>query len=632
VSVALVPHSRFSGDPAATPPPLRRDALIAAAALLLAVTTAWITARAGFLAHPGWLAVQKADLILGPVLVGLYWRRRRPASRFGPLLILAGFAFAPYALQALEAPAAYGVGVLAEGLVGLGCAVLVLTFPNGRLDGRVPRILIAAEALAVLAVPTVVRLIQPHFGADGSLSGCRGACPPNGLSVASDPSLASVLLKLDRGLIVVLALATVALLMWRLATGTPPRRRAFLVGAPIAVFFELCRAGYQGLALISPDPSGLHTGLAWTFALSRSTLWYGFLLALIAAELAAGRVLRGLIADSLHRPSLRDLEAMLRAPLGDPGLRLAFRDSREHAWLDGDGRAIAIPGPSSGQAETVIERAGGHRVILLHDRALSDDPELLRTAGAVLLLALGYRDLEAAWNDAVGQLRGSRARIAEAGNVERRRLERDLHDGAQQRLVAVVIKLGALARSNADPSARAELVALELELEATLAELRELAHGIYPPVLADAGLVPALSGLEPSVPLTITAGPGVGRYPEAIESAAYFCCLEAIQNATKHAGPAARIAIALEEDGSTLRFEVRDSGRGFDPSTAGGGMGLRNMHDRLEAVDGRLVLASVPGEGTVVTGIVPLARFRSASRRPSGSGRETPSGPGAAVS
>jgi signal transduction histidine kinase len=597
-----------SGGQAAAAPSARSDALIASAALVLAAVAAWITAHADFLAHPGWLALQKADIILGPVVVGLYWRHRRPASRFGPLLILVGFACAPYALQSVSAPVPYGMGVMFEGLVGLGCAALVLTFPNGRLEGRVPRILLAAEALAVLVVPTVAYLMLPELGADGSISGCRAACPSNGLAVASEPSLASSLIKADRALIVTLALATVALLMWRLATGTPPRRRAFLIGAPIAVFFELCRATYQGLALLSPDPSQFHTDLNWTFAVARSALWYGFLLALIAAELSAGRVLRRLIAESLHRPSLRNLEPMLRVPLGDPDLRLGFWEPRRRVWLDGDGEVVP-PATSPGRRETVIERDDGRAALLLHDRQLDDDPELLQAAGAVALLALEHRDLEAAWNEAMRELRGSRARIAAAGNEERRKLERDLHDGAQQRLVAVLINLGAVSRGCGDPSTRSALLSLEAELESTLTELRELAHGIYPPVLADAGLVAALDGLDPAARLKVTAGPEVGRYPEAIESAVYFCCLEAIQNAVKHAGPAPQVVIGLREDQHGLRFKVQDSGPGFDSSTARAGAGLRNMRDRMEAVDGRLVLTSVPGEGTSVMGIVPLGGF-----------------------
>jgi len=302
---------------------------------------------------------------------------------------------------------------------------------------------------------------------------------------------------------------------------------------------------------------------------------------------------------------------MLRVPLGDPALRLGFWERRKRAWLDGDGVPLAASDPASGRAQTVIERGNRPAAILLHDAQLTDDPELLHAAGAVALLALENADLETAWNEAMRELRSSRARISAAGDVERRKLERDLHDGAQQRLVAALIKLAEVGRGVEDRAARSALAALEAELEQTLVELRELAHGIYPQVLGDEGLVPALRAMDNPGAFKVTAEPEVGRYPSAIESAVYFCCLEAIQNATKHAGPAADVTIRLSQGQEGLRLDVEDSGPGFDPSTTRPGIGLRNMRDRLEAVDGRLELTSRPGRGTVVTGTVPLGRFVS---------------------
>jgi signal transduction histidine kinase len=467
------------------------------------------------------------------------------------------------------------------------------------------------EAVALLVAPTVALLTLPSIGGDGTISGCEARCPANGLFVASIPAFASTLIKADRSLIIAIAFATLGLIGWRVATGTPPRRRAFFIGAPLAVCFELLRAGYHSLFLLSPEPSRLQTYVNWTFALARSTLCYGFLLALVAAELFAGRVLRRLVAELLRRPSLDQLEAMLREPLGDPGLRLGFWDPRTRALVDARGEALTAPEPPSGQVRTVIERDRGRAAVLFHDAQLTDDPELLQAAGTVALLALENLDLEAAWTEALRELQRSRARISAAGDVERRKLERDLHDGAQQRLVAALIKLGEVRGGVDDPAARSELATLVAELERTLLELRELAHGIYPPVLADAGLVPALRATDHTGDLTVIAGSEVGRYGSAIESAVYFCCLEAIQNATKHSGAAADIVIRLSEGAEGLRFDVQDAGPGFDPSTTRPGIGIRNMRDRLEAVGGSLEIVSSLGRGTVVTGTVPLGRFVS---------------------
>ena len=246
---------------------------------------------------------------------------------------------------------------------------------------------------------------------------------------------------------------------------------------------------------------------------------------------------------------------------------------------------------------------------IAHDRQLADDPELLQAAGAVALLARENAGLEAAWEDSRRVLRASRARIATARELERRALERDLHDGVQQQLTAHILRL-AMLREQLDSRSQAyeQIEGLEVDLQETLAEMRRLAHGLYPAPLAQLGLVGALTGAatRAATPIAITAD-AIGRFAPAIESAVYYCCLEAIQNATKHGGPDARVAIRLRMAGGELHFEVSDEGRGFDPAAPHDGTGLRNIHDRLEAVDGRLEITSAPGRGTVISGAVPRA-------------------------
>ena len=207
------------------------------------------------------------------------------------------------------------------------------------------------------------------------------------------------------------------------------------------------------------------------------------------------------------------------------------------------------------------------------------------------------------------ELQASRTRIVAAADAERRRIERNLHDGAQQRLTALAIKLSLaceLAESH-DDQVREVLAELRTDVREAADELRCLAHGIYPPVLVESGLLAALSAVahRSALPITVHAAP-LGRYPAELEAAVYFCCLEAIQNASKHAGDRARVEVRIRADGAALAFEVRDDGRGFQPSRCGLGAGFVNMQDRLCALGGSLRVESAPGQGTRVAGSVPV--------------------------
>ena len=206
------------------------------------------------------------------------------------------------------------------------------------------------------------------------------------------------------------------------------------------------------------------------------------------------------------------------------------------------------------------------------------------------------------------ELQASRARIVAAADAERRRIERDLHDGAQQHLTSLAVKLLLAATlAGQDPDLAGLLEDLGAELKDTAQELRNLVHGIYPPLLRENGLAAALSDAARLSPLPATVrAASLGRYPADIEAAVYFCCLEAMQNAGKHAGERATVRLRVREEPGTLRFEVADDGAGFDTRVHGLGAGLRNMADRMGAFGGRLLVESAPGEGTQVTGTVPV--------------------------
>jgi signal transduction histidine kinase len=445
---------------------------------------------------------------------------------------------------------------------------------------------------------------SPQISGEASISGCLGPCPANAALISAKPEVARRLLELDRAVIIAIAVATFVLILWRIASGTPPQRRVLLVGGPVALLFLATQATFQATTWAAVNPGGLNTGIRWTLVGTRAALWYGFLLALLAAEIFAGRVLRQILSASLERRSLPDLEATLRRPLGDPSLRLAFWQSGKRSWGDDNGAEVDAPQPGSGRSLTVVERDGRPAVAVVHDAQLGDDPELVQAAGAAALLAHDNAELEAAWSEAVRELHRSRARLAAASVAERQKLERDLHDGAQQRLLALLINL-ALARELDDAALRHKLRELEVSLEDAIDELRELAHGIYPSVLTDLGVVEALRSAAVHAPKAVKVTGELGRHTPEIEAAIYYCCLEGLQNAMKHAGPSARISIRLEDSDDKLQFEVRDDGAGFAGPTGGKGRGIGNVKDRLAAIGGRIELQSEPGGGTVMTGIVP---------------------------
>jgi signal transduction histidine kinase len=288
-------------------------------------------------------------------------------------------------------------------------------------------------------------------------------------------------------------------------------------------------------------------------------------------------------------------------------------------WLPGlmAGRQAALmrvaPVTNSGELLGLIvaqRKAGGDPFTEEEERVLT---ELARQVGLALHNVQLDSALQASLDDVrrhAEELRASRARIVAASDAARRRIERDLHDGAQQRLVALAVNLR-LIRDMADDDpnkAKAMLDETTEDLRDTIQELRELAHGIYPPLLVDSGLAEALRAAARRGPAdTVVETDGLGRYEPEVEAAVYFCCLEALQNASKHAGADASITVRLWEDAGALLFKVSDDGPGFDPSAKGKGQGFVNMADRLGAIGGRLQVESQPGHGTTISGMVPLS-------------------------
>jgi signal transduction histidine kinase len=555
----------------------------------------WVTLSADFLTYPGWLAVQKADFILGPVLAGLYWCRHRPESRFGPMLIGFGFIGALYVLQSASNSWLFSIGLLAETAIGLATRVLILAFPTGRLD-RPAKVVLAISVL-VSPLPAVVnQLLSPQTGAGASISGCRHACPSNEFAVASNPQLATDLLKAFQFGVILASSLTAALLIWRFVKGTQPQRRALAIGTPIALLFLAFQITFQFLGVLDAPRSDFSEFVKWGIVGARAALWYGFLAALIAAELFAARAMERLVGQSLRGPSREELEAMLRGPLGDPDLRLVFLDGHDGPLPDEPGRDVKL-----------VRHDGAPAVAIIHDPQLDDDPELLEAAGAVALLAAENAKLDAGWTESLRELERSRARLVRAADDERRKFERNLHDSVQQRLISIKLRLEMEAgEGDLSESSRERLVEITQGVEAALAEVREVAHGLYPPLLVASGLPTAIRSLDkPATSQLEVDAAGVGRYAPEVESAVYYCCAEAIQNASKHGGRGLKVSVALAEEDGHLTFRVVDDGPGFALGEVRG-VGLRNMKDRLGALGGQLEITTAPGRGTTISGNVPL--------------------------
>jgi signal transduction histidine kinase len=584
---------------------------VLALALAGAAGTVWISLSADFHVYPGWLAVYRTDLILGPVVVGLYWWRRRPDTRFGRMLVAFGLLALGLALQSVREPAFYGIGVLWDAPFFLATLGVILAFPSGALRGRLDRAIVLAAAALIAATFIPARLLSEQISGAGPIAACRGACPENPFFVGAHPRLSLELLRVLGYGIIAVALATAAVLVFRFVRGSAPQRRALGIGAAVGLAFTLAFAAYY--AAVLAGATGALGPLRWTLVAAQSLIAWGFLAALLRAEIFAGRVLEKTVAQSLAHPTIAEVEQSLRAALGDPLLRLGFCIPSGRL-VDSRGRELEAPPPAAGRRLTAVARDGVTAAAIVHDVQLEDDPELLLAAGAAALLMFENARLEAELGGAVHELRTSRARLVKAGDLERQRLERDLHDGVQQQLVALRIKVElACDLAGDDTVLRRRLGQLRAEIDEALGGARVLAREIFPSLLAAEGLAAALRAEAMRSPLRVrvecAATPP--RYPIDLEAAVYYCCVEALQNAADHAGPGSDVVVRVVGSSDEIRFMVRDDGRGFDPLTTPEGSGFANIRDRLGAFGGTLTLDAGRGRGTLVRGRLPVAQVES---------------------
>jgi len=293
-------------------------------------------------------------------------------------------------------------------------------------------------------------------------------------------------------------------------------------------------------------------------------------------------------------------DALVKA-VGDPTLEVGLWLPDRRAWVDERGASLRLP-PDAGRHATYI---GERLAVVIHERDLVDQPALVEAAGSAARLALENARLQAELRAQLVELRESRTRIVRAADEERRRLERDLHDGAQQRLLALGMGLQVL-RGRVDPAGTELLEETESELQAAMHELRELAHGIHPAALADNGLGDAVRTLaqRAPVPVIVEIDESVGRLPVHVETAAYFVVAEALANVAKYAD-ASEASVTVGRENGNASVEIRDDGTGG--ATPDGGTGLRGLADRVGALDGRLTVESPPGRGTRILAEIPCA-------------------------
>ncbi|HEX6460813.1 MAG TPA: histidine kinase [Thermoleophilaceae bacterium] len=582
-------------------------ALVGACAAALTATAVVVSLASSINHHRGLVAVSHALLIATPVAVGLYALRRQPENRFARLLIAAGFLWAPSLLAASSNSTLYSLGRVAGWMVSLTLVGLVLAFPAGRLEDRASRtvVLVAAALVVFLYLPTV--LLSAHYPEPSPWSGCRHACPPNAFAVTHpEPHVMSALIEPAREVLAVAVfLAAAAILALRIGRASRLMRQTLTPVLVTAIFALGTEAAFL-VARRVDKWSGVTEAVGFVSVLAASAVVLGFLVGLLRWRLRATTALRRLADEFGHARSRAGVRALIANTIGDPSLEIAYWSEHPGRWVDAAGTPVTLPRDDPTRAVTEVGAQGETVAALIHDAALEPEPALREVASGFALMALENQRLDAELRASLRELRESRARILTAVDVERSRIERDLHDGAQQRLVALRVAL----QTAADVAERDTRAATQLldglgdDVEATLDELRSLARGVYPPLLADHGIGEALRLAAQAGPLDTTVrSRGVGRYSQQVEAAVYFCCLEALQNAAKHSG-ARHATVTLSED-EDLRFEVRDDGLGIrDPSVRGAG--LDNMRDRIVSLGGRLTIESASGQGTRVIGTVPV--------------------------
>jgi signal transduction histidine kinase len=559
---------------------------VSAISVTLALTNDAIGSELG---EPLVIALLAVWITIAYVFGGLIAWSRRPASRFGPLMIIAGFLMFVTTLSWSTNGVTYTVGQAFDVVVPVLFLHVFLAFPDGKLHGLFERVLVAVGYVTAI----VLELVRMTLGGFG---------PHNLLELTVNAGVAEVVRDVQLLTVSAISLCGVGILFVRRRRSGRPLRRAsaLLVDAfglgliMIAVLLTSATLGGPWVAQIR-----------WVTFITVGLAPLAFVLGLLRARLGQSAV-GGLLVDLRDEPAPADLRDALARALRDPSLTLAYWLPEFGTFADLDGRAVRLPEPAHDRTVTLIERNGVRIAALVHDPSLQDEPALLEAVTAGAGIALENAQLHAEQRAHLEELRGSRARIVDAGRRERQRLERNLHDGAQQRLIALSLELSLLEEKLAsDADATARLASARREIGASLEELREVARGLHPAVVSGHGLAVALEQLvaNAAVPVRLTVSIG-SRLPEALEVAAYYLVSESLANVGKYA-QASSATVEVMRRATDVVVEIVDDGVGGADEERGSG--LRGLADRVEALGGRLRVWSPTGGGTRIRAEMPCA-------------------------
>jgi signal transduction histidine kinase len=585
VAVSAIAHSAI---PRIGRTPKLYVAAIAAAGLVAPVYVVTLATRVD---HVNTVQLALLEWICVPyILVGLVACLRRPDSRLGILMIAGGFAMGLSTLQFEHQNHLYTLGNVFDILPAALFLHVFLAFPDGVLRLRSERVLVAAAYVSAVGL----QLAKMSLGVSG---------PHNLLQISAQPGVAENVQRVQLFSLSALLLIGVGILTDRQRHGGRPRRPpiAFLIDS-----FALSLLLAAALFVVANFDA-----FAGAFRpIQRATLAVVglaplvFLVGLLDARLARSKV-GDLMIELRADLAPADVRDALARALRDRSLRLAYWLPGFQAYVDLDGRPVEVPDPD-GRATTLIDRDGTHIAALLHDPALDEERDLLDGVKAAAGMALENARLHAELKARLEELQGSRARVIEAGQRERQRLERNLHDGAQQRLIALSLELKLLEqRLKSHPDAKAGLDRARREIAVSLEELRDVARGIHPAVLTGHGLEVALQSVAARAPVPVRLVIELdGRLQEPLEVAAYYVVSESLANVAKHARAISATVDVNQNDGEIV-VEVVDDGIGGADTERGSG--LRGLADRVEALGGRLRVWTPIGGGTRVRAEIPCA-------------------------
>ena len=538
------------------------------------------------------------------LIAGLAAWARRSGNRLGPLMVVTGLALLArqlrYSHNSVLFTVFFALGDVGYALVGHS----VFAYPFGRIRGRAERALVVAGYTTVIALPLGVLLLHGS-GAPLLYYHPRDPEPHRSLiAVARSDQAVEALQKAQIALFFGVLSTLFILVIARNIVRATPRMRRVLVPLVVGAVAIALRAVFECVFTFFVDERA--------FALDSFFWWQitaaGALPLALLAGLLRARLARAAVGDlllKLERTPPTGLRDALAGALGDPTLQLALWLPERGVYVDTTGQVSPLPPEDARRGVTAIEHEGEPLAALVHDPSLLEEPELVQAAGAAARFAIQNARLQAELRVQLKNVEDSRARVVAAGDEERRRIERDLHDGAQQRLVAIAVELRSAQRAlgkELDPAVEQLLTSTVDGLQVAVEELRELGHGIHPTILSEGGLGPALNALAGRSPTPVSVEVSSERFGADVEATAYFVACEALANVIKHA-QASVVSVAVRRDDGALLVEVVDDGVGG--ASLAGGSGLRGLADRVEAQGGRLSIDSPPGKGTRVVGEIP---------------------------